>query len=260
MKIVRILLILLGTFVFLATIVWLVSSDKRDIEKDKLFSKGLESYAQGKYQEAAENYQELVKQHESTPNVCYNLGNAYARLNQTGLAVLYYQRALIQGSLLTPAFKNLEKIQAANGLQDPTSKWQRFFLWMNIDLWLGFFAFLLSFAALNFLTGSFEKLKKYHYKNGTLISLILVLLMLPGIYATWPWVGRVAVTQPAAVLRISPFESAETTASLKEGEILQLTGLGYSPKTHNDFWQVRTQDGHRGWVQTKYIERVLLKR
>ena len=222
------------------------------------FEKGTQAYSEGRFQEAVESYQHVIQSHDMTPNLCYNLANAYAQLGQIGPAVLYGERALAQGSFLTSASENLKKIRQVSGLNNPTSAWQHFFLWMNVGVWAACFAFLLVYAALCFMLKSFhfqrfDRLGKINF----IVTASIAAFFFAGLWITWPIVGRVVVIESNARLQISPFESAEAMASLKEGEVVQLTGLGYSPHQHHDFWEVQTQDGRRGWVQKKYVERVV---
>lgn len=50
--------------------------------------------AQGYYQQARAGYEQLVAAGIHNARLCYNLGNAYFRLNDLGRAILYYRRGL----------------------------------------------------------------------------------------------------------------------------------------------------------------------
>src|SRR5947209_5049886 len=58
------------------------------------FSKANQEFAAGDFAAAARDYEELVRSGEDTPNLFYNLGNAYFRKKDFGHAILNYQRAL----------------------------------------------------------------------------------------------------------------------------------------------------------------------
>src|SRR2546430_3835043 len=58
------------------------------------FAKANQEYAAGDFKAAIENYEELVRSGQDTPNLFYNLGNAYFRSNDFGRAILNYERAL----------------------------------------------------------------------------------------------------------------------------------------------------------------------
>jgi len=61
---------------------------------DSAFAKANQDYSEGRFQEAAEGYQSLVKSGSWSANVFYNLGNAWFRLGDFGEAILNYERAL----------------------------------------------------------------------------------------------------------------------------------------------------------------------
>lgn len=51
-------------------------------------------YAAGKYEEAVKIYDELIKDDYLSPEIYYNLGNAYFKLNEIPSAILNFERAL----------------------------------------------------------------------------------------------------------------------------------------------------------------------
>jgi len=58
------------------------------------FSKANQEYAGGDFNAAISHYEELVRSRQDTPNLFYNLGNAYFRKKDLGRAILNYERAL----------------------------------------------------------------------------------------------------------------------------------------------------------------------
>ncbi len=62
-------------------------------DPNKLVIDAEEAYRQGKYEESARVYEKLVELAPHDPAVLYNLGTAYARVNQRGLAIWRYLQA-----------------------------------------------------------------------------------------------------------------------------------------------------------------------
>ena len=58
------------------------------------FAKANQAYAEGRFGEAAANYESLVNSGQWNANVFYDLANAYYRLGDFGQAILNYERAL----------------------------------------------------------------------------------------------------------------------------------------------------------------------
>lgn len=65
-----------------------------------------EMYKQGQYSDAAALYEEILKNGVS-PELYYNLGNSYYKADETGLAILNYERALRLDPGLNDASYNL---------------------------------------------------------------------------------------------------------------------------------------------------------
>jgi len=62
---------------------------------DDVFNRGNELYRAGKYQEAANEYESVIKQGKVSAELYFNLGNAYYRERQLARAILSYERAAL---------------------------------------------------------------------------------------------------------------------------------------------------------------------
>lgn len=60
---------------------------------EEIFERGNEAYMDGRFAEAAEAYDTLLRFKIRDPRVEFNLGNAYFRLGHLGLAILHFERA-----------------------------------------------------------------------------------------------------------------------------------------------------------------------
>ena len=84
------------------------------------------AYEMGEWTSAIETYDAISSMGVESPQLYYNMGNAYYRLGDYANAVLYYERALKLDSSLTDAQFNLEHV---NGLlQDKIDVVPEFFL------------------------------------------------------------------------------------------------------------------------------------
>src|SRR5437667_8390988 len=63
-------------------------------QSDAEFAKANQGYAQGRFKEAIDGYESLVRSGQWSANVFYDLGNAYFRTNDFGRAILNYERSL----------------------------------------------------------------------------------------------------------------------------------------------------------------------
>jgi tetratricopeptide (TPR) repeat protein len=75
-------------------VMWLASAPFVMAQSAAQFAKADQEYAAGDLKAAIADYEELVRSGQDTPNLFYNLGNAYFRQNNFGRAILNYERAL----------------------------------------------------------------------------------------------------------------------------------------------------------------------
>ena len=61
---------------------------------DDLFAKANKAYAEGRFGEAAANYESLIRSGKWNANLFYDLGNAWYRVGDFGQSILNYERAL----------------------------------------------------------------------------------------------------------------------------------------------------------------------
>ena len=71
------------------------------------FAKANQEYAAGDFKAAINEYEELLRAGQDSPNLFYNLGNAYFRQKDFGHAILNYERALALDSRHPEAQANL---------------------------------------------------------------------------------------------------------------------------------------------------------
>jgi tetratricopeptide repeat protein len=114
------------------------------------FAKANQEYAAGDFKAAINNYEELLRQGQDSPNLFYNLGNAYFRQKDFGRAILNYERALALDPRQAEAQANLRIARdEARALELIPSRWERWFSFANanqyaitaaIAFWIGMFA------------------------------------------------------------------------------------------------------------------------
>ena len=80
--------------VVLVVVVLLTVSAASMAQSNPQFAKANQEFASGDFDGAARDYEELVRSGQDTPNLFYNLGNAYFRKKDFGRAILNYERAL----------------------------------------------------------------------------------------------------------------------------------------------------------------------
>lgn len=95
----------------------------------KLFDEATDFYAEGKYEQAIQNYEQILETGKTSVEVYYNLGNAYYKMDKVGPSIYYYNKALqidpsnadVQNNLLFAQEKTIDVIQEA-----PQTGWDNF--------------------------------------------------------------------------------------------------------------------------------------
>src|SRR5713101_9236232 len=131
-------------------VLWLVSGPFLMAQPTAQFAKANQEYAAGNFKSAIAGYEELVRSGQDTPNVFYNLGNAYFRQNSFGRAILNYERALALEPHHPEADANLRIARdEAHALELVPGEWERLFAFANenqyaiaatVSFWVGLFS------------------------------------------------------------------------------------------------------------------------
>lgn len=219
-----------------------------------LFRQGNEAYRQSDYQQAIEAYTAVLDAGYENADLYYNLGNAYYRTEQMGMAVLCYERALRIEPGFAEAKQNLalanarteDKItpipefllarwyRALNTLLPPTG-------WLITLLVLG--VLVVVAAGLIRFSGS------YQWRKTAFVAIIVIgVLLLVAICCTFSSVNRynrhdrAVVTQPMVVVKGSPDDAGVDKLVLHEGTTLVVD------ETLGTWYKVRLADGNTGWL------------
>ena len=217
-------------------------------------------YAQEQYQQAARQYEALLKQGVSA-DLYYNLGNCYYRMDNITQAVLNYERALqlspgdddIRFNLQMARSKTIDKI---------TPESEMFFVtWyhslvrlMSVDGWARMALVSLVAAivlALLYLFANAIWLRKTGFFGG----LFFVVLFLGSNLFAWQQKRQLVrrtgaiIIRSAVSVKSTPAKSGTDLFILHEGTKVTITDSGM-----RDWKEIRVADGKQGWLETKDIE------
>lgn len=224
-----------------------------------LFQQGNDAYKRADYPAAIEAYTALLDAGYENADLYYNLGNAFYRTEQFGLAILNYERAL----RLKPHFPEAKQnLQLANARTEDKitplpefllARWFRALVQMlppnGWHLVLLFLLLLLA-ASIVFLvaSGSYGA-RKASFICVVVFALLALLATVCTVSATARFNrhNRAVVTQPMAVVKGSPDESGIDKLILHEGTALTID------ETLDDWHKVHLADGNSGWLPVAEI-------
>ena len=215
-----------------------------------LFDKGNQSYEEERFDQAIEQYEEILNLGVKDFRVFYNLGNAHFRQNQLGKAILNYRRALdlrprdedAQANLAFSKLFTLDKIEEQK--INPLSTMLHSFL----DLWsVDEFAVLTSaFYTLSMLFGILMLFRgpKRYLRLGFVAVLILMVIfgssLLAKIY--YESVDHGVVIAPQVEIRSGPGEDFILQVTGHEGLEFRLDGES------EGWYRISLPNGIRGWI------------
>ncbi|MBX7246588.1 MAG: hypothetical protein K1X53_13915 [Candidatus Sumerlaeaceae bacterium] len=215
-----------------------------------------EEYKNQKFKEARAHYQEIVDAGIKSPQVYYNLGNACARLDDTGGAVLNYERARWLDPRNADLAANLKKMApSANDPDHFVLVAPFYFLLDRLTLreWLGLF--LVSFFAAGLAgftlfalarNGSANPAKWLFVITGTLavvIGLFAGVRLLQAEYLRY-----YIVMKPNVTIFSGPSEKYSELLALPEGSKVRRVEF-----SDPDWAHVVLRDGRKGFVQAAKV-------
>ncbi len=249
---------ILNLFIFLLPV--LVFSN--DIQTT--FEEANELYKSNEFSTAIEKYENIEAMGYRSPELYYNLGNAYFKINRPGKAVLNYERALLIANAKSrdDIKYNLELVRKS--LTDEIEILPPFFLkkWKNnmrnlgtsrtwsiiaiLFFWLSIGGFLV------WLKGKSRRQKKIGFLAGMIILFISVVPFYLAIDASIIEKNSdLAVIMSNEVnLRSAPDVESNSIFLLHEGTSVELLDqIG-------EWFKVKLQNGEQGWLPLKSLEKV----
>ncbi len=225
-----------------------------------VFKQGNQLYQEGKFAEAQDAYESLVKNGYGGGTLYYNLGNAYYKTGDVGRAILFYERAL----RLTPGDDDLRhNLRLANTvLIDKIEPTPRLFIWDYWDvvkqslsvpslMWLAYAFYVLTLGAFAFLIlARTYRLRKVGLVSGLVSGAVMAILIviLTARLSDLEKKDSAIVTVQIATVKNSPDSKSSDAFVLHAGAKVQITDR------LSDWVQVRLADGKVGWMERSAAE------
>jgi tetratricopeptide (TPR) repeat protein len=258
LKVMALALVTLGLFLFPC----LLQADPADSEVEA----ANHAYTSGNYDEAARLFQEIIDTRGYSASLCFDLANAEARAGHPGLAMLNYERARYLDPTDSDIDHNLQLARKQAGLEPNSFRWWQIALLIidwQVLLWFMVGCLLLVFLALIGTAYARELSAAWRIPQSVLRTVFRAIIfagipfcLLMG-YVELATVGfnhrieGVIVAPKEATLRLSPFESSDSTGTIPEGELVTVENR------HNDYLRIEARDNHFGWIQEKDVEPVI---
>ncbi|WP_166921180.1 tetratricopeptide repeat protein [Flavobacterium poyangense] len=227
------------------------------------FEKGNVLYQKGQYQQAVEEYENVIKEDKlQSAELYFNLANSYYKLNKVAPSIYNYEKALVlkphdeqtlnnlkfAKKLTIDEIKEVPKVGFAKLIQNFTGIFD-YNTWAKIAVGIAF-AFLLSFIGYYF---SQLTLSKRIYFIGMFILLVALLL---SVAAGMSEKDHFDNDRPAIVfaeiseVRSEPQKAGSAVFLLHEGAKV------YVMETVGSWKRIELTDGTEGWIDASTIKEV----
>lgn len=227
---------------------------------ERAYEDGLAAYYDGNYQAALDSFLAALDTGYRSGSLLYNIGNTYFRLNQLGMAVVYYERARMlmpTDELLNHSARVAQRKTKNHFNTIPRPFWGKWWdavvarigpVWMYF-VGLCFYLTAAVFLGVRIWTGS----RNDWLRRGIALCLVAGLPFLGAAFVAShdQATHRLAVViELQADLREAPSDGAATGTRVYEGLVVDLLG-------RQDEWvRVGLPDGTTGWLVDDVIEEV----
>lgn len=227
------------------------------------------AYAADNFSLAERLYRESITSEGTSSTICYNLGNAYYRQGNLGMAIVNYERALKLDPTNKDARINLEFVKGKitdrqiDSGSFVSNLWENIVMFFKADTWASLaiilFALFLA-AALTYLFSSVVLVKKLSFFGGLIIFIVCALAVIISFAAA----NRVEsdryaiILPPSAQLSTTPREArnqSEEAFLLHEGTKVEIVD-SISSSADGKWFEVRVGQNERAWIKAADVERI----
>ena len=224
---------------------------------DSRFSDANNEYVNGNYKTALKLYNSVYNDCGDSAPLLYNMGNAYYKSGDIGRAVLFLERALWLDPGNADIQKNLDAVRNNTGLMHvETSTIDKYMARFTLNQWAAIATALLCLLAVLFLVRAtlpdFFHIRTF--KNIIVLITVCVIIALYGIFTQSSNLDRAIVVTETAAVRMSPFDAADQTATLKSGKDV------YIIKQYGNYFSIKDLSGTTGWVSSDDVSRIVCSR
>lgn len=226
-------------------------------DKDSLYLEASKAYGAENYETAIKSFGQIIEiAEEPTAEMYYNLGNAYYKSGNLGLAVLNYERAYrldpadgdTKHNLKLLSSRIEDKIAPApivvvGSYVDKVTHWFTLRTWVVLSIL--FFAVFTGLLLLYFLGDNKEQKLGGFY--GAIFSILFALFCAVFAFKSDAFIrdtSEAVLTVPVVTMKSSPDSSAKDVAILHSG--LKVT----VSQRVADYYEVTLADGVVGWIST----------
>lgn len=248
-------------YTFLLIILFGVNAGFASVQRDNIF-KGNKAYSTGSYSTAVDLYKTVVNAGYESPELFYNIGNSYFKMNDFANAILWYERA----KRIDPSNEDIDfNLNVANTkISDKIEPLPELFYkrWFNalvqlfpVDSWaiMGIIFFIAGLlCGILYLASRVLILRKIGFWLGA------ALILIAGLSIGFAWSGysftkatsEAIVFAPTITVKSSPDEKSTDLFVIHEGTKVRLLD------NISGWYEIRIANGSVGWLPANSLEKI----
>ena len=222
----------------------------------ELFDQGNKFYNEGKYFDAIEKYNVILKNGSHSEQLYYNLGNSYYKLNDIANSIYYFEKALVlspgnekilnnltfANNMLIDKIDSLPKNQVSLFINTILNLFS-YTTWQYIFLLFEYLAAI--FLVLYFISKRPKNKKKYFVSALTFSLFFLLFLVAANITkSNYQNYNPAIIFDKQVDLRSEPNLRSDEISKLHEGTKLNII------ESVNDWSLIELKNGNKGWLTT----------
>lgn len=219
-------------------------------------------YADGKYEEAIEQYEMIIAKNELHTDIYFNLGNAYYKTDNIPEAILNYERALKlkpdnEDAIFNLTMANKKTVDKIERLPELFigSTWKNLITSRTVNGWATY-CIALIFLALIFFVGYLllqqAFIKKINFYAGIFFFLASLFswLMASQHQGIINESAEAIIFASTITVQSEPNENAEKLFTLHEGTKVNLL------EENNNWSKIKLPNGNVGWIQSESLKAI----
>lgn len=228
-------------------------------QNEALFNKATEAYNVGEYQNAINDYLQILENGEHSAELYYNLGNAYYKLNQIAPSIYYYEKALLLKPNDPEILNNLAyarnmTLDAIETLPETglSKIYESVIGRLSFDQWaysavVFMILFVLLYIAFYFFTYSFRK------RLAFIISMVALFFSATSLVFAFLQFNKFEADQPAIVFASESSVKSEPNLRSQEAFTLHEGTKVNVVEELNEWKKIKIADGTTGWIPSEDI-------
>ena len=244
---------------FLILFLLLFSLSSMAVENNVTLDSANAAYSKGNFEKAITLYESIINKGQVSPEIYFNLGNAYYKSNNIGFAILNYERAKklspddedITVNLKLANQKTEDKIEVApqlfltawkNGIVDMMSEkgWSELCIVLIVLSLILFFIYIFT---------QNRHLKQLGFFGGMIliVSSIIIFFVAKHKYELTKAHSNAIITSATVTITGSPSEKGTKLFILHEGTKVEIT------EENGEWTEIKIANGNVGWVPQKSL-------